>query len=137
MDACEFQILMRRAVAERKTISAAEQHFQQQVAAIRAVREMSETAEPVPPSDSVRVPAIKRGDAIGRVKLEVFNMPDVFNLRELVRAVHARDLAGRNVSTKAISAAVKRLVGRYVEVQEIGTGRRGTCYRRTVKARTG
>jgi len=117
---------MGAAILERaRAVAAAERRFQERVAAIRTIKELS-IDEPQPP--------LRHGEVMARVKLAVLNMPDVFNLRELVRSVRERDAIGSRMSAKAISVAVKRLVGQFVDVCETGRGKRGTRYRRTVSA---
>lgn len=127
MDSSEFQRLMGMAVCERaRAIAVAEKHFEERVQALRHVRELallaaSQLQEPAP---------LRRGDVIARVKIAVAGMPEVFGLRDVVKSIESQQMGSGKISTKAISSAVKRLVGERLEVVERGKGKRGSRYRR-------
>jgi hypothetical protein len=130
MDAQEFQHLMRVAVMERaRAIAVAEKRFREVISSLRQIQELSNRKDIGLPSNYA---PLRHGDVVARVKQALADMPDTFTLGDLAKHVHKQDGTAFAINNKAISIAVKRLVGREVNLLEKGKGRKGSKYQKSM-----
>lgn len=114
-----------------RAIAVADQRYRETIESIRKVQALFEQRnETLPPNAE----PLRHGDIASRVKSALLMLPNVFNLADLVQAVHAQDVTGSTIKSTLISSVAQRLVGEHLEVIEKGQGKRGSKYRKLISA---
>jgi hypothetical protein len=131
MDEVEFQRLVRVAFQEKaRDIAQAEARFQKRMESIRQTRELSAIADAKRENEAVSLPY---GEISLRVRRVLPSLPETFTLADVAKAIHQQDAFGAGADNKAISVALRRMIGDHLELLEKGQGKRGSRYRKLIE----